>query len=35
MVRPEELASSFQHLPANRPLGPGIFDSLEQETEVL
>jgi hypothetical protein len=35
MVRPEKLASSLQHLPADRPLGPGIFDSLEQDAEVL
>jgi hypothetical protein len=35
VIRPEELASSLQHLPADRPLGPGTFDSLEQDAEVL
>jgi hypothetical protein len=35
VVRTEELASSLQHLPEDRPLGPGIFDSLEEDAEVL
>jgi hypothetical protein len=35
VIRPEQLASSLQHLPADRPLGPGIFNSLEQDAEVL
>ena len=35
MVRPKKLAASLQHLPANRPLGPGIIYSFEQDAEIL
>src|SRR5664280_1156085 len=35
VIRTEELASSLQHLPEDRPLRPGIFDSFEEDAEVL
>ena len=35
VIRPEKLASGLQDLPENRSLGPGVFDSFEEDTEVL
>jgi hypothetical protein len=35
VIRTEELTSSLQYLPEDRSLGPGIFDSFEEDAKVL